>query len=749
MNAPVRTFLPWYRAGFATALGAPPPAGSGRAAVPAAIRLRGESGLGHFDVPLALAGPGDVIGLDPREVLRTEPFDGSADFESSYFPYVELASPDLPWRFSPEGPASAPLAAPPGGPAAGVQQRVRPWLALVVVPAERATLGAAPRGATPVLRCPAEELPDPAECWAWAHVQVTHDPAQSVSDALLIDGRAVARLLCPRRLEPGVKYLACVVPTFAAGRAALLGSSASDPLAPAWSGSGDVELPAYAHWTFRTGPDGSFEALVRRLRPRPVPAGAGGRTVATGAPGWGAVAQAPTANVAMQGALRPVTLSEPDADDPVLAESLRAAVSRTGANLQLRPPLYGQHYQRGVAELPAGAGGWLAQLNTDPRRRVAAGLASWAIAVNQEDLADHAWQQLAVGSALGGRRQVDPMLADAVTGSLVDRHQMDAPVVPALARQLRAGGPLAVGAPTAALAPAVAAPVTAATDDASNANGGAELVAPHFDQPGYELLRAVAPEWLLPDIGELPMDSVALAQTNGAFVESFMVGLNDALGRELVWRRFPLRTDGTFFDRFWASSGEDGAGRLPPIAEWHADDALGSHATTEDQLVLLVRGALLRRFPNTSVYLSRTSPAGGEEQLLPAFSGRISADCVFVGFPLTAEQATAPGAGWLVVVQEALGHARFGSDDPPADGGATSLESWQDLDWAHPQLAGHTHVPVAGTLVGVSRPLSKGSATSAVWGLDAANLAAIVQQPAFRVRIPIALWLSPGNPSLA
>ncbi|HEV7762600.1 MAG TPA: hypothetical protein VGO78_26510, partial [Acidimicrobiales bacterium] len=619
---------------------------------------------------------------------------------------------------------------------------------------------------------------------------------------------------------PGVRYRAALVPTYAAGRTALVGPPSPDPLGPAWGPTGDVALPTYLTWTFGTGPEGSFEALVRRLRPRPVPAAGGGRPLATGAPRWGAHAAGDDATVVMQGALRPVGVAEPPADDAVLAESLRVAVSRTGADLELRPPLYGQDYRRGLAALPPGTDGWLTELNTDPRRRVAAGLAAWAVAVHQEDLVDAAWQQLAADRAAGGRRQVDPTLAGAVTGSLADRHgtgplsllsplpatttpgaasasaaaasapgagggegrstpgprgSLDvAGVVGALARQLRAGGPLSAGAPRADLTAlvgtavpsaatgrvgptvstgfarvsGVAASAVAVAADAVDGGGEAGGFAPRYEQPAYELLRSLAPEWLLPAVGELPVDSVALAQTNGAFIESYLVGLNHSLARELVWRRFPLRTDGTFFDRFWAATGDAPGSILPPVATWDDADRLGSHTTAEDQLVLVVRGALLQRFPTAAVYLARpgtgTGAGGAEEQLLAAFSGRIGADCAFLGFPLTADAART--GGWSIVVQEALGHARFGVDDPPAGGGTTPLASWQDLDRNHPQLTGRTHVPVAGALAGVRRPMAQGSAASAVWGLDAAQQAVIVQQPAFRVRIPVALWLGPLQP---
>jgi hypothetical protein len=765
MSTAVRSYLPWYRAGHAAGLTGVPAAGAGRAAVPAGVRLRGEPGRGRLDAPMVLAGPGDVLGIQPGEVLRTEPFDGCGDFEPSYFPYVELKNPDLPWRFTPQGTRSADLAH-QGDAAVLQQQRVQPWIALAVVPAETATLSQAEQGGTATLHCPAAELPDPTEAWAWAHVQVTHEAMQPVTAETVRAG--VARLLCPRRLEGGVHYLACVVPTFATGAAALTGAEAAEPLAPAWGPDGEVDLPAYVSWSFTTGQGGSFESLVRRLRPRPIPASAGGRPIATGAPGWGAHAGAPDATAAMQGALRPIDVTEPALGDDTLAASLRSAVSRSGTGVELRPPIYGQDYAHGVTALPeANAGaGWLDQLNTDPRRRAAAGLAAWSVVINQEELVDAAWKQL-LHADVPRPGDPDPALADAVTGSLGDRHgivvqpegavrlvdaaQPESSVepwlaggaLPTIARLLRGAGPAARGAVPSLVAHPVALAETATTPTG---------FAPMYDQPGYQLLRSVAPQWLFPSVGDLPADTVAVARTNPAFVESFMVGLNHAIARELQWRRFPLRADGTFVDSFWGGE----ADRLPPIAGWAAEDDLGSHTGGGDQLLLVLRGVLLRRFPLTQVYLWRVV-AGAEQVLQPVFSGRIGSDTTFLGFPISGDDAldTAHGgaAAWSVVVEESVDHARFGVDDPPEsgpDGGVADLPSWQDLDWSHLHLAGHTYVPVAGSLAGLELPAARGSADRAVWALDAANLAVAVQQPAFRIRIPLALWLTPppqGPPS--
>src|SRR5262245_16801947 len=68
---------------------------------------------------LRLNGPGDVTGIDPHQVVRTEPRAGTGDFEPNYFVGIEFDRPDFPWMFTPAK--------------ADGQGRLRPWLCLVVV----------------------------------------------------------------------------------------------------------------------------------------------------------------------------------------------------------------------------------------------------------------------------------------------------------------------------------------------------------------------------------------------------------------------------------------------------------------------------------------------------------------------------------------------------------------------------------------------------------------------------------------
>src|SRR5262249_37389545 len=116
-------------------------------------------------------GPGDVLGIDPRIVIRTDPGRDAQGAPARTLVAVEFSRPDFPWMFSPQVPDA--------------QQRLQPWLCLVVVP-QRKGISVAPRdGRLPVLTVDSgSELPDLAEAWAWAHVQVLSDDAHPPGSTL-------------------------------------------------------------------------------------------------------------------------------------------------------------------------------------------------------------------------------------------------------------------------------------------------------------------------------------------------------------------------------------------------------------------------------------------------------------------------------------------------------------------------------------------------------------------------------------
>jgi hypothetical protein len=113
--------------------------------------------------------------------------------------------------------------------------------------------------------------------------------------------------------------------------------------------------------------------------------------------------------------------------------------------------------------------------------------------------------------------------------------------------------------------------------------------------------------------------------------------------------------------------------------------------------VLLIRGELLRRYPNALVYAAkaRLTSEGDQREIddtvaekHPIFTGQLSPDVAFFGFELTETVARgnppAPGAdqGWFFVLQEQPSEPRFGLDlaDTPTPEPPTR---WDQLAWQH------------------------------------------------------------------
>jgi hypothetical protein len=372
------TFLPWLRRGLATALGEPDPLSG---ALPAAPALQAYVDVAGEQVTRAvhIHGPGAVSGLAAGEVVRCEPRPDSAEVEPSLFPFIELATPDLPWLFTPAQPTA--------------EGQLRPWLVLAVVREQEGVSLEVRRDAPPLLHIdpPASagaELPDLEDSWAWAHVQAGV-PAGDVADAVAAGDRdVVARLVCPRRLDPDCAWLACIVAAFGAD------------LSPAWARDApSVALPVLHHWRFTTGRAGDFEALCRRLKPDETEATLGLHPMEAGDPGLVTPAGR-SVLVDYQGALQSLDAVPRPWDERHKEDFQREVVDLAGQGISrgevtaedpvVAPPAYGS----GPAAVPAiPAQGWLRSVNDHPGRRAAAGLGARAVRANQEALVAAAWEQ--------------------------------------------------------------------------------------------------------------------------------------------------------------------------------------------------------------------------------------------------------------------------------------------------------------------------------------------------------------------
>jgi len=209
-----------------------------------------------------------------------------------------------------------------------------------------------------------------------------------------------------------------------------------------------------------------------------------------------------------------------------------------------------------------------------------------------------------------------------------------------------------------------------------------------------------------------------------------MAGLNHELSRELLWREFPAALAGTAFRQFWDVSGQPGDAEsladIPPIAQW-AGTPLGRHVRGGGgQLVLLVRGELLRRYPTTTIYAARATAAGALDattRLAPMFRAALPPDIVLAGFGLSEEAALA-APGWYFVFEQYPGEPRFGFDEVAGPGVPATPDA---LAWAHVPVTASGHADV-------SKPLLSATAgLQALWGKDAANTASVTFQQPFRI----------------
>lgn len=440
------TFLPWVRQGLASAIVQVDPLDENLPSRVKDIQIQvtAKAGATAASAPpptaLRLFGPGDVTGIDPRQIINTDPKPLTPDFPPNYFPAIEFDRTDLPWLLTPAA-------------ANTTTNRLRPWICLIVVEKQGdEQLKTDTNKPLPVLYIenPQAELPDLAESWAWAHAQVVGLGAPespetkrklNAADSLAYvlektPDRNLSRLLCPRKLLPNKTYLACVVPTFEVGRKAGLGIEVKDgagdddeKLKPAWDSakSDPVELPVYHHWEFSTGAEGDFEKLVWQLqRRRDLPPEVGVRQIqvhlhdpAETAPPWPTSDDLPLKELPVEGALRPYRDGDPDPvhelkKDPgygrfqeqlrtlLNAEVLPVDRSELPLGLPIAPPIYGRWH---AAErcIPPALGPdsnckrnvtWLHDLNLNPTHRVAAALGTQIIQERQDQLMDSAWKQL-------------------------------------------------------------------------------------------------------------------------------------------------------------------------------------------------------------------------------------------------------------------------------------------------------------------------------------------------------------------
>jgi hypothetical protein len=219
-------------------------------------------------------------------------------------------------------------------------------------------------------------------------------------------------------------------------------------------------------------------------------------------------------------------------------------------------------------------------------------------------------------------------------------------------------------------------------------------ICPDLDLPAWRFLRDEGRQWLLLGREGIQPDDVIALGTNPRFINAFLTGLNTQALSELRWRNIPVRSRCTPLRRFWdrvtsptATESSKPATDIVGIDKWNVNQPLGhpDHAPAgqSQQLVMVFRTELFRRYPRTLVYLTPAAQTAGkpdwmqEAPLLsstaPVFTGEIDEDLVFFGFPV------APLAlvdQWVVVEEAPHGYRFDPSKLGSTDGGQAAANAF-------------------------------------------------------------------------
>jgi hypothetical protein len=208
------------------------------------------------------------------------------------------------------------------------------------------------------------------------------------------------------------------------------------------------------------------------------------------------------------------------------------------------------------------------------------------------------------------------------------------------------------------------------------------------------------------------------------------------------------------------------------IHEWPAESTLGTHNArlpfdNKPRVVLLLRGELLKRYPDTIIYAQRAvwgqapdhqnhltlyDETGEKAQAniaddhfrFPMFRAQVEPDIFFIGFDLLLEDArgdpalqqTAEGRartdpnrlGWFFTLQEPIGEPRFGLDEHAVTSGddpTGKTLKWDNLSWANLGAS----VPIIDLVKPfASQPPNASKTGGASWNNNAGDMAFILYQ---------------------
>jgi hypothetical protein len=186
------------------------------------------------------------------------------------------------------------------------------------------------------------------------------------------------------------------------------------------------------------------------------------------------------------------------------------------------------------------------------------------------------------------------------------------------------------------------------------------------------------------------------------------------MGRLLLWNGYPTDQRGSCFRQFWDVSAyvrkptdptdptalAELLKDIPPINTWLLPSALGDHPNrpnvVANNVVLLIRGELLKRYPTAIIYAGKAKKSSSpnadpnsrildtSDERYPIFRGTLGEDMTFLGFNLSVADAyggtAASPEGFFFVFQQQPSEPRFGLEPTELSEPTTH---WADLAWTN------------------------------------------------------------------
>jgi len=282
---------------------------------------------------------------------------------------------------------------------------------------------------------------------------------------------------------------------------------------------------------------------------------------------------------------------------------------------------------------------------------------------------------------------------------------------------------------------------------------------PTLNFPMYKPLQDISESSVVPGLENIPNNSITFLQPNRKFIEAYMVGLNHAFAQMLLFNEFPTDQRGSYFRQFWDSTKNtsyqmnvnttaqtaaiESSYDINVITNWLGNNLglnpspTSSFASASD-VILCIRGDLLKRYPNTNIYaVPATSPGvpdlnDAKNTKFPVMTAFFEPDITFLGFDITKSMASQ----YFFVFEQPTHEPQYGLE-PSIVSNTNAPTNYCDLSWANIQTSNNpqTFLQPGGYLDPTKQSIFSYTVSTPLWSpsINSAQMAAVLMRRPFRL----------------